>query len=170
MVFTGGSNKEQTSFWVVFKAAIKIDPEEFIDTKGIKILGRLHKMHRSITNLIITMIYDMRSYAKGTVELDCELLGIEPHHFKAMTTPCLSESHMTDEEIACEGTLHKVVSRILMKGLWLSRLCRSDLVFAIDRFASRVSKWTRWEDRRLLRPVSYFNARIDFVMKVSVDV
>ena len=71
---------------------------------------------------------------------------------------------MTDEEIATPGELHDSASRILMRCLWLARLCRADISFAVTRLASRVTRWTAWEDRQTLRLVSYIHHTRDVCM------
>ena len=55
-----------------------------------------------------------------------------------------------------------------MKALWLGRLARPDLCFIIGRLASRVSQWSRWEDRQLLRMISYLHWTSDFCLSASV--
>ena len=50
-----------------------------------------------------------------------------------------------------------------MRLLWLSRLSRPDLAFIIGKLASNVTRWSRWDDRHLLRVVSYFNSTIGYV-------
>lgn len=62
---------------------------------------------------------------------------------------------MTDQELSEEGQLSGVASHVLMRALWLSRLARPDMSLIIGRRASRVTKWTRFADRRLLRCISY---------------
>ena len=51
--------------------------------------------------------------------------------------------------------MHPVASKILMRALWLARLARPDLAFIVTRLASRVTRWSKFEDRQLLRCMSY---------------
>ena len=44
-----------------------------------------------------------------------------------------------------------MAARILMKMLWLARLSRPDLYFITGRLATKVTRWTRWEDKVLFR-------------------
>ena len=55
-----------------------------------------------------------------------------------------------------------------MKALWLGRLARPALWFIIGRLASRVSQWSRWEDRQLLRMISYLHWTSDLCLSASV--
>jgi len=52
---------------------------------------------------------------------------------------------------AYEGVLHNHAAKVLMRCLWLSRLARRGLSFAVQRLASRVTRWTLREDRQMLR-------------------
>ena len=56
-----------------------------------------------------------------------------------------------------------------MRCLWLSRLARPDIAFAVQRLASRATKWTRWEDGQTHRLISYLHVTSEHVMKLSVD-
>ena len=56
-----------------------------------------------------------------------------------------------------------------MRCLWLSRLSRPDISFAVGRLASRVSRWSVWEDKQTLRLISYLHTTADLVMKSAVE-
>ena len=99
----------------------------------------------------------------------CEMTSTVKEKLRAVTTPCLPESNMTDDELAKVGELSSISSRILMRCLWLSRLARPDIAFAVQRLASRVTKWTRWEDRQTHRLISYLHVIFEHVMKLTVD-
>ena len=146
---------------------MKIDPEEFIDEKGTKILGRVHSIHKGPTQNIMT--YDMRAYANGIVDFFCEMTSVQKEKLGRVPTPCLPESSMTDLELSQEGELRTIAARILMRCLWLSRLARPDISFAVQRLASRVTKWTRWEDRQMYRLVSYLHSTCEYVMRVAAE-
>ena len=92
----------------------------------------------------------MRSYAAQLVDFYCEVAGVTKDKLRNFPSPCYPENQLTDADLETEGELHHAASRILMRGLWLSRLARPDLSFAITRLASRVTKWTKFEDRQLM--------------------
>ena len=96
------------------------------------------------------MAFRVPEYAEQIVQTYCELTGTTPDKLRRVTTPSIAELAMTDEEIATPGELHDSASRILMRCLWLARLCRADISFAVSRLASRVTRWTAWEDRQTL--------------------
>ncbi|CAE6928711.1 GIP [Symbiodinium sp. CCMP2592] len=109
----------------------------------------------------------MPEYAEQIVQTYCEITGTTPDKLRRVNTPCIAESSMTDEDISAQGELHDSASRILMRCLWLARLCRADIAFAVTRLASRVTRWTAWEDRQVLRLVSYIHHTRDVCMNAS---
>lgn len=144
----GGTVEIQQKFWEELRLKVKLEPEEFIGEQGTKILGRLHTIDR--TPKITSMTYDMKSYTQGIIDLYCELTGTLKEKLRSAVTPCLPESSLSDADFEREGALHKHAARILMRCLWLSRLARPDISFAVGRLATRVTKWTVWEDRQTL--------------------
>ena len=79
----------------------------------------------------------MRSYSKGIISFYCEITGMRQEKLRKVSTPCLLQNQMTDDELAHEGEMHTFAARILMRCLWLSRLARPDISFAVQRLASR---------------------------------
>ena len=76
------------------------------------------------------MKYDMRSYAKVITSLYFEITGMRQEKLRKVSTPCLLENQMTDEELAHEGEMHAFAARTFMRCLWFSRLARPDISFA----------------------------------------
>ena len=111
----------------------------------------------------------MTAYNKGIAEFFCEMTGVSKDKLRRMSTPRIPESNMTNEELGQVGELSAFASRILMKCLWLSRLARPDIAFAVQRLSGRVTRWTRWEDRQTYRLVIYLHSTCDHVMKLTVD-
>ena len=167
LTLAGRTKEIQTQFWDRLKTEVKKDPPEFIDEKGTKILGRIHKIKHGPEQNVLT--YDMRAYAKGIVDFFCEMTGTVKEKLCSVTTPCLPKSNMTDEELAKVGELSSISFRIPMRCVWLSRLAGPDIAFAVQRLASRVTKWTRWEDRQTHCLISYLHATSEHVMKLTVD-
>ena len=121
-------------------------------------------------NKQVVMTYDMRSYSKGIISFYCEITGMRQGKLRKVSTPCLLENQMTDEELAHEGEMHAFAARILMRCLWLSRLARPDISFAVQRLASRITRWIKWEDdRQKLRLVSCPNSTCEYVMRAAVE-
>ncbi|CAE7257616.1 RE2 [Symbiodinium sp. CCMP2592] len=160
-----GLTKLHTPFWQALRAKVKLDPECFIGSEGVRILGRLHCRYDEPSST--TMAFRMPEYAEQIVQTYCEITGTTPDKLRRVNTPCIAESSMTDEDISAQGELHDSASRILMRCLWLARLCRADIAFAVTRLASRVTRWTAWEDRQVLRLVSYIHHTRDVCMNAS---
>ena len=55
-----------------------------------------------------------------------------------------------------------------MKDLWGARLARPDLIRAVCRLASKVTKWTRNDDRRLRRLAEYMETTKGYKLKAFV--
>ena len=66
-------------------------------------------------------------------------------------TPFVTESVLTPEGYNEPGQLAGKAAQLFMKMLWLSRLSRPDIAFAISSLASNISKWTRNHDLMLYR-------------------
>ena len=56
-----------------------------------------------------------------------------------------------------------------MRLLWLWRLTRPDLQFIVTRLATRVTQWSKFEDRQIHRCVAYLNSNQDILLKGSVS-
>ena len=163
-----GDVRCHSDFWSKLREAVKLEPEQYIlGHEGTLILGRKHyiKVEDDHTKCEL----DMRSYADSIVETYCELTGFERKRFRSVPTPHIPESSITEEDLSQTGELGKDASRILMRLLWLSRLTRPDLSFIVTRLASRVTAWTKFEDRQLHRCVSYLNTSVEVVLTGSVS-
>ena len=61
------------------------------------------------------------------------------------------ESAMSDVKFLEQRELTGYAVRALVRLLWLSRLShRPDLAFILGRWVSKVSRFSRWDDRQLL--------------------
>ena len=119
----------------------------------------------------VVMTYDMRSYSKRIISFHCEITCMRPQKPCKVITPCLLENQVTDEELAHEGEMHACAERILMRCLWLSCLARPDIIFAVQRLASRIARWTKWEDRQMLRVATGELPKLngEYVMRAAVE-
>ena len=162
-----GDVRCHSDFWSKLREAVKLEPEQYIlGHEGTLILGRKHYI--KVEDDHTTCELDMRSYADSIVETYCELTGFERKRFP-QPTPHIPERSITEEDLSQTGELGKDASRILMRLLWLSRLTRPDLSFIVTRLASRVTAWTKFEDRQLHRCVSYLNTSVEVVLTGSVS-
>ena len=49
-----------------------------------------------------------------------------------------------------------------MKSLWLARLARPDILRPINELATRVQRWTRADDKKVLRLIQYLQASMHY--------
>ena len=162
---TCGPKSLHTAFWAELRKRVKLDPEAFVNPKE-SILGQLHCISPQGDRTVLTM--NMVEYAAQVVEAYFDLTGISPDELRKVATLSLPESAMTDEDVATRGQLHESASKVLMKALWLARLCRADIAFAVGKLATRVTKWTAWEDRQIFRLVSYIHSTKDVCVHATV--
>ena len=141
------------AFWKELGALVKLDLPTFIEQQALRIIGR----HHSVVECehFAQMNFDMESYAKQTVDLYCELTAVERSQLKQVPTPSLNEASFSDQDFEDQGALHQHAAKILMKTLWLARLSRPDLSFIVARLATKISRWSRADDKQLFRLMSY---------------
>ena len=71
------------------------------------------------------------------------------------STQCPTSS---DDDDAPKGKLQPIASRILMKVLYGARMARPDLLKAVGRLATKVTKWTPTQDLELHRLMCYIES------------
>ena len=163
-----GDARCHSDFWTKLRESVRLEPEQYIlGHEGTLIFGRKHYI--KVESNHATCELDMRSYADSIVETYCEITGFERKRFRSVPTPHIPESSITEEDLSQTGELGTDASRILMRLLWFSRLTRPDLSFIVTRLASRVTTWTKFEDRQLHRCVAYLNTSLEVVLTGSVS-
>ena len=70
---------------------------------------------------------DMRDYSREAVNLYLSIVG-KSTKLRTVTTPFVSEGSLIDSDYQTTGEISDKASSILMKILWLTRLCRPDIV------------------------------------------
>ena len=171
--------------WELLREGIKIGKPEVIDENGASYLGCKQKRFNKIQNdgtLLSVMEYDMKEFVQSCIEKYVEMaeIGSEPKHY---STPMLPEEikgspdddgrcpwcekvpkvrlnqikEMVDDEY--DGVIGKSFKgrsgKIVMKLLWVARICRYDILKAVTHLASFASKWERHHDVRLKRLIGY---------------
>ena len=70
-----GETSLHEEFWRDRRTMIKSEPEVYLSSQRVRILGRFHRLKRTSTGA--TLDLDMRSYATGIVEFYCGLCFVE---------------------------------------------------------------------------------------------
>ena len=99
---------------------------------------------------------DMEGHAKKCVERYCELANKTTQQLFKVATPCMDD-HQLEEEIGSVGELSAVCSQIVLKCLYLARICRPDILWSVNKLARAVTKWTKACDKRSARLISYIH-------------
>ena len=66
-----------------------------------------------------------------------------------VSTPCIDDHHLKEEESKSVGELSKVCSQILLKCLHLARIGRPDILRSVNKFARSITKWTKTCDKTI---------------------
>ena len=93
----------------------------------------------------------MAYYAKSASEMYEQEFGL----LKIQETPFVSDSVLTTEGYETQGHLAGKAASLLMKLLWLARLSRPDLSYAIVSLAGSIARWSRNNDVQLKRLLGY---------------
>ena len=135
--------------------------------EGCRILGRYHSVTRS--DVVAKCEFDMVAFTQQLIDFYYEVSGIDKQKLRKVPSPAFSESQATDQALETAGDLHGNASRIFMRALWLSRLARPDISFIITRLASKVKRWDKFDNRQLLRCISYLLHSSHMILKGSVS-
>ena len=103
------------------------------------------------------VVYDMEGHAKKCVERHCELENKTTQQLYKVSTPCLDDHHFKEEELKSVGEWSKVCSQIVLKCLYLARIGRPDILWAVNKLARSITKWTKACGKRLPSLISYIH-------------
>ena len=101
--------------------------------------------------------YDMEGHAKKCVERYCEVANRTAQQLHKVSTPCIDDHHVKEEELKSVGELSQVCSQIVLKCLYLARIGRPDILWSVNKLARSISKWTKACDKGLNRLISYIH-------------
>ena len=69
-----------------------------------------------------------------------------------------------DETKEPKGELQPIAAKVIMNILYGARMARYDLLHSCQILASKIIKWIRRSDQRLLRIVAYLYQRLELTM------
>ena len=95
--------------------------------------------------------YDMAGHVKKCVERYCELGNKTTQQLYKVSTPCIDDHHVKEEETKSVGELSNTCSQIVLKCLYLARTGRPDILWSVNKLARSITKWTKAWDKRLNR-------------------
>ena len=107
--------------------------------------------------------YDMSGHAQQCIDKYLELTQTNESSLMKAGTPSFPGNPDFTEDEGQEGQLSKVAASIVMKLLWLARMNRPDILFAVNMLARSITKWTKACDRKTFRLICYLNSTKDFV-------
>ena len=104
----------------------------------------------------------MEGHVKKCVERYCELANKTTQQLYKVSTPCMDDHQVEEEEMGSVGELSTVCSQIGIKCLCLVRLARLDILWSVNKLARAVTKWTKACDKRLARLISYIHHTCEY--------
>ena len=151
-IVVSGPQQSVPIFWQMLSQHITVDT---IEEPG-RYLGRDHLIVDFGTGRHVYM--SMCDYAVSAVQLYEDQFH---QKLKVYDTPFVSEAALPPQGYEEAGQLAGKAAQLLMKLLWLARLSRPDLSFAITSLASHIAKWTRNHDLMLYRLLGYVKGSVD---------
>ena len=155
-ILVAGPEKDQDVFWKRLKCKLELDEVEDLS----QFIGRYHHVDGN------SCTFDMSDYAQQALELYQDVCG--EVKYKHVSTPYVSDALLTDEDYESVGQVGDKAASVLMKLLWLTRLSRPDLAFAVSQLSTQVTRWCRNSDKMLYRLMCYLDSTRTLCMKVSV--
>ena len=161
-----GPRENHQKFWSELTNVVNVEPPEPI----YRMLGRNHiyavvpdsgnTETAALRGSADALIFDMKDYAQQTTDLYKSVAGVDK--IKSAQTPFLADGTFTTADEESPGELAPKACSILMKALWLARLARPDILKPINDLATKVQKWTRVHDKKLLRLVQYIQHSLEY--------
>ena len=120
--------------------------------------GGTEKLLYSENLCISSWSYDMKGHAKKCVERYCELANRTTQQLYKVSTPCIDDHHLKEEETKSVGELSHVCSQIVLKCSNLATIGRPEILWSVNKLARSITKWTKACDKRLNRLISYYSS------------
>ena len=87
---------------------------------------------------IIAYNYSMCGHVEQRVDKYLELSKKKISDLKQVGTPCIDDHDITSNELATRGALKEQCARIVLKALYVARISRPDIYFAVNTLAREV--------------------------------
>ena len=107
--------------------------------------------------------YKMTGHTQAAVDKHLQLTNKSVTSLKSVATPCIDDHQLSQEDFTTKGELAPIAARVVLTALYVSRLNRHDLLWAVNTLARQVTKWNQGCDERLHRLISYMHHTQDYV-------
>jgi hypothetical protein len=82
----------------------------------------------------------MCGHVEQCVDKYLELAGKKVAELRQVGTPCIDDHDITSEELVTRGALAEHSARIVLKALYVARISRPDIYFAVNTLAREVTQ------------------------------
>lgn len=106
----------------------------------------------------------MAGHCDQCIERYCELAGVDRKSIGTALTPCIDDHALSPKDFEPKGELSDDASKIVLKGLYVARLQRVDLIWSVNTMAREVTRWNIACDKRLKKMIQYINGSRDMKM------
>ena len=155
-ILLSGPKESHQKFWEMLQKHSEIEDP----TPVGRVFGRRHIITRDEHGA--SMKLDMSDFAANACTAYEELSGCV---LKKASTPYLPEGSLVDNDFTVRGEMAQDASKVLMKILWSARLARPDLMKGISDLTRKITTWSRADDRRLYRLMSYLKGTPDYMLE-----
>ena len=159
-ILLSGPACEHEAFWKRLSEKVNLEPPEELS----RFIGREHRLSRIAEGAAVN--FDMRDFVQSAVDNYTQLTG--QTQLKPASTPFPPEGTLPESGECERGELGDKACSVLMKDLWVARLARPDCQRAITELSTRITKWSRNDDRRLYRLMCYLNSSKEYTLNGHV--
>ena len=105
----------------------------------------------------------MTGHCVSAIHKYLDLSGLKEDDLKLVSTPCIDDNMLSDEDMTIEGKLNPVAAKVVLTALYLARHNRPDIYWSVNHLARNITKWTRADDKRLHRLISWMHHTRDCI-------
>ena len=152
---------------VIDKLRSEIAMEDPAELK--KYLGCVHEIFRKTTDgeTITDVIFDMRKYIESALEQYLEVATLPLTKAASPYAPKIQDED--EDEWAKPGALAPHAASLIMKLMYAARIACPRIATIVSRMSSRITRWTRNDDRRLHRVYCFLHTHSSLTLKGSLS-
>ena len=110
----------------------------------------------------------MVGHVQQSIDRYCELTNTKEKDIPLPQTPCMDDHQIPAEDFQSRGRISEEAAIIGLKALYVVRIGRPDLLWAVNSVAREVTRWTIACDKRLLRLMGYMRFSLNWVQQCYV--